>query len=170
MPEFALALAFAYTLHMLATVIWFGGLLVMSVFLLPTLRITLPPSEFLILLEKLNRWANPISWLCLTVLTATGLFQMSASTHYMGFLTVNSPWAGAILVKHIAFLLIIVISAYESWSILPALERSLLTQRAQKQLPSILPTQLLDITNRLLLANLALGVIVLLLTAIARAA
>ncbi|MHC1784676.1 MAG: hypothetical protein AB9891_18320 [Anaerolineaceae bacterium] len=52
------------------------------------------------------------AWLCLGVIGATGMFQMSASTSYEGFLAIQNPWSQAILVKHLLVLVFLAAMAY----------------------------------------------------------
>ncbi len=119
-------LALAYTLHMAATVVWVGGLVVLSVLVFPLVQRHLPPEQAAHFWVRLRRRFDPVAWFCLTLLVGTGMFQMSANPNYEGFLVVANTWARAILLKHIAFLALTVLSAYHTWGLLPALERALL--------------------------------------------
>jgi putative copper export protein len=94
------------------------------------------------------------------------MIQMAANPNYQGFLAVNNAWAQAILIKHIVFGLIILVSAYQSFSLLPAIEHAALLAAKGRESPE--QTQLDRKTNQLMRLNLALGVAVLLLTAWAR--
>jgi hypothetical protein len=72
------------------------------------------------------------------------------------------------LIKHILFGLMVVISGYITWGLLPALKRAVLLQAHGKEARD---TQTLQNRERFLLRlNLILGILVLLLTAIARSA
>ncbi|HJW90853.1 MAG TPA: CopD family protein [Anaerolineales bacterium] len=163
-PDWALTLA--YWLHMLATVAWIGGLVTLSILVLPAARQTLDARAYAELLARLRRRLDPLGWLSLLVLAGTGLFQMSASPNYQGFLAFSNRWAVAILVKHIVFLGIIAISAYLTWGLIPRLGRAaLLLARGQAaaSLPDLQRQETL-----LMRVNLVLGILVLALTAIAR--
>jgi uncharacterized membrane protein len=161
------ALSLIYWLHMLATVVWIGGLASLSLLVVPAARRSLEASAYSRLLESLQRRLDPLSWLCLAVLVVTGLFQMSASPNYQGFLTVNNRWAAAILLKHLVFIGMTALSAYLTWGILPRLRRAALRQARQPD-----GAQLVDLQRqeaRLLRFNLVLSVVILALTALARA-
>jgi putative copper export protein len=109
-----------------------------------------------------------LAWFSLAVLAVTGLFQMSANPNYEGFFSIKNTWAGAILVKHILFLGMILLATYQTWWLMPALQRSLMIRQSLSQGdPRIdrLQTQ----ENRVAGISLVLGVVVLLLTALARA-
>jgi uncharacterized membrane protein len=165
-PQWALALA--YWLHMLATIAWIGGLAAVVLLILPAARKTLPGETYPAFLESVQKRLDPLGWLSLAVLTGTGLFQMSASPNYQGFLTINNPWAAAILVKHLAFLGMIAVSAFLTWGVLPELRRMSLKRAKGKETPEAARLERREVL--LLRINFLLGVIILGLTAIARAA
>jgi uncharacterized membrane protein len=162
----AWVLALIYWLHMLATIIWIGGLAAVVLIILPAARNSLPASEFATFLEKVQRRLDPAGWLSLVILLGTGMFQMSASPNYQGFLAIDSRWAIAILVKHLFFIGMIVVSAYLSWGLLPALRRNALLRA--KGISSSEIARLTQREVRLLRVNFILGVIILGLTALAR--
>jgi uncharacterized membrane protein len=162
----AWALALIYWLHMLATIVWIGGLAAVVLLILPAARTSLQANEFAILLEKVQRRLDPAGWLSLVVLLGTGMFQMSANPNYQGFLAIDSRWAIAILVKHLFFFGMVAVSAYLTWGLLPALRRNaLLRTRGGSSSET-------DRLNQreiwLLRVNFILGVIILGLTALAR--
>lgn len=165
-PSWALALA--YWLHMLATIAWIGGLAAVVLLILPAARKSLPEEAFPGFLESLQKRLDPLGWLSLAVLAGTGLFQMSASPNYQGFLSVRNPWAAAILVKHLAFLGMIGVSAFLTWGVIPQLRRLALKRARGKETPEAARLERREIW--LLRLNFILGVIILGLTAIARAA
>lgn len=162
------ALSLAYLLHMLSTVIWIGGLFSLVLLVLPAAQKALEMQAYLDLLENLQRRLEPLGWFCLVVLLSTGMFQMAASPKYQGFLAVRGLWGTAILVKHIFFLLMIGVSAYLTWGVLPALRRALLRLSRDK---SAGQEKKLEQQNLWLLRlNVGLSVLVLVMTALARAA
>jgi len=149
-------------------VIWIGGLVAVVVLVLPAAQKTLHLDDYATFLGNLQRRLDPLAWLSLAVLLATGLFQMSANTNYEGFLSISNRWAASMLVKHILFIGMIAISAYMTWGILPALRRIAIKRTRSIDTDSI---KLLQKRETLLLrTNLVLGVLILGLTALARAA
>jgi uncharacterized membrane protein len=166
------ALTLAYWLHMLATVTWIGGLAALSLFVLPAARRSLEAESYVILLAAIQRRLDPLAWFSLIILAASGLFQMSSNPNYDGFLKLENTWTLAILVKHMVFLAMAGISAYLTWSVLPGLRRIALRQalaRREGREATDDAGQLGRQETRLLLLNLVLGVLVLALTALARA-
>jgi uncharacterized membrane protein len=120
------------------------------------------------LLDLIQRRLDPLGWFCLAVLAVTGMFQMSSNPNYQGFLAITSPWAMAILFKHLVILLMVALSAYLTWVLLPQVRRTALQRAAGQDTPPV--ESLLQREQRLLRLNLILGVLVLALTAAARAA
>ena len=162
------ALSFAFWLHMLATVAWIGGLVAVVILVLPAAKKTLELETYANFLGQLQRRLDPLGWLSLAVLLATGLFQMSANPNYEGLLSISNRWAASMLLKHSLFIAMIGISAYLTWGILPALRR--IAMRQAKGLNGQDAAQLQKRETLLLRINLVLGVLILGLTALARAA
>jgi len=169
----AWALSLVYWLHMLATVVWIGGLAALSILVLPSAQRVLEPGAYSRLLDGVQRRLDPVGWLCLAVLVGTGLFQMSANPNYQGLLALNNRWAIAIFIKHLVFLAMTATSAALSWWVLPQLRRAALRQARQLDTDG----QRLQSRQALLLRwrhtflvrlNLLLAVVVLALTALAR--
>lgn len=162
------ALAAAYWLHMLATVGWIGGLATMAVLVIPAARRSLEAGAYAAFIGQLQERMQMLGWFSLLVLTGTGLFQMSASPNYSGFMAIDNPWAMAILLKHGAILLMVAASAVSTWGVLPQLRRSAMLRAAGKPAAGENEQRLLRQETRLLLLNLLLSVAVLALTAWAR--
>lgn len=161
------ALSLAYWLHMLATVAWIGGLVALVILVLPVTQRILETDAYVIFLERIQRRLDPLGWLSLAVLLATGLFQLSASPSYEGFLSISNRWAIAILIKHILFFGMIGVSAYLTWGVLPSLRRVVMMRT--KGIESEEAEKLQKRETLLLRINLILGVLILGLTSLARA-
>ena len=160
------ALSIAYWLHMLATVLWIGGLAALSIIVLPAARKVLDPGAFAKLLAGMQKRLDPLGWFSVIVLLASGMLQMSSSPNYDGVLSIQGVWAGSILIKHILFGLMVLISGYITWGLLPALRRAALLQARGKD---DINAQMLQVRETFMLRlNLILGILVLLMTAIAR--
>lgn len=161
------ALTLAYWAHMLATVAWLGGLAALSLLVIPAARRSLDGTAYAAFLERLQKRMDPLGWLSLAVLTGTGMFQMSANPNYSGFLAIDNRWAYAILIKHLVFFVMAGVSATLTWGVMPALRRAALLQARGQPAPD---AERLNRREELLLRlNLALGILVLALTAVARA-
>jgi uncharacterized membrane protein len=162
-PNWALLLSF--WLHMMATVVWVGGLAALALFVLPALRRTLKPNEFATWLTALNKRLDPLGWFCLGLLTFTGLIQMDANPSYVGLLAVTNPWSQAIFFKHIAFAGMIAVSAYSTWVIGPSLQRAAISRARGKGTSN---NRSLGSLQSLIQINFFLGILILVFTALAR--
>jgi hypothetical protein len=106
-----LVLGVLYLFHMTASVGWCGCMLVL--FLANRALKSQKPLPGLFQLEPLWRKRLFIAtWLCLGIIGATGMFQMSASHFYKGFLAIHNPWSQTILVKHLLVLVFLAVMAY----------------------------------------------------------
>jgi uncharacterized membrane protein len=163
-PQWALLLSF--WLHMLATVVWLGGLAALALLVLPSMRRTLKPVDFASWVTALNERLDPLGWLCLGLLTFTGLVQMEANPNYPGLFNLSNVWAQAICLKHIAFVGMIAVSGYVTWSLTPALRRAAITRAKSRQANA---DQFLIRRFQLLVAvDLLFGLLILVFTALAR--
>ena len=162
-----IALPIAFWLHMLATVSWVGGQAILSLVVFPASSKTLSPDDHHKLISAINRRMNSIGWISLAILIGTGMVQLGANPNYTGFLGIDSSWAVAILIKHIAFGGILILSAYQTWGLSPAIERIALLQAKGKAAPEE-QAALRKRESRILLLNTLLSVIVLFFTALAR--
>ena len=167
-PDFALALA--YWLHILATVTWIGGLMALAVLVIPAARRTLQPIDYAALLGRVQSNLQRVGWLSLAVLVGTGLFQMSAHPAYEGFLAISNSWAVAILIKHLVIGLMVLAGGYLTWGVMPALQRIALQRAVGETVDAARDAKLRKRESLVLTVNLVLSIVVLLLTAIARAA
>lgn len=163
-----LVLAVAYWLHMLATVVWIGGLAALALLVLPAARRSLDAAAYGALLARLQSRLQNLGWFSLAILAVTGMFQMSANPSYGGFLDISNNWALAIFAKHIVILFMIAASAYVTWGILPAMQRLALLRSAGRSQSEQELQRLEQRENLMLNVNLVLSVVVLLLTALAR--
>jgi len=163
----AVALTIAFWLHMLATVSWVGGQAVLSLVVFPASRKTLTPQDHHQLITVIIRRMNTVGWISLGILIGTGMIQLGANPNYTGFLGINSSWAVAILLKHITFGGILLLGAYQTWGLSPAIERIALL-RAKGKASQEEQDALRQRESRILLLNTLLSVVVLFFTALAR--
>lgn len=164
-PTWALALTF--WLHLLATVTWVGSLAGVSFLVLPAMQRSLDPETQLVFIEAMQKRLEPIAWFSMSLLLVTGLFQMSVNPHYDGFLSTSTQWSLAILTKHLLGILMVVVSAIQTWEVIPAIRRAIMKSKKSKN------TEELDVLRRreilLLRMNFGLSILILLATAFARA-
>jgi uncharacterized membrane protein len=151
---------------MLATVIWLGGLVSMTIVAWPAVRKRILDTDQWVLLQKrYTPWASA----SLVILWVTGFLQMTADPNYDGFLAVNSLWAKALLFKHLAVIGMMIFGIYIQWRIQPALARLSLLESKQPNLAAEEREKLTRQEVRLLRLNLICATAVLFFTAVATA-
>lgn len=163
-------ISLVYFAHLLATVVWIGGLTVAALFLFPIAQRTLDPSAYAFFLDRFRKRFNPFAWLCLAILAGSGLLQMSVSPQYEGFLVIQNPWSVAIFFKHIAFGLMTIVSAWMTWGIFPHLNRLAWLRAHGQRNGNADAERFLRSELFWMRVNWVLSLIVLLLTAAARVA
>ncbi len=163
----AWAMALIYWLHMLATVAWVGSLAALNLLILPAAAQSLKLADQLRFISALQKRLEPIAWFSMGLLVATGMFQLSASPRYDGFLNISAQWSLSILIKHGLAVVLAATSAVQTWEVLPAIQRVLLKQEkaSEGELAALQRRELI-----LLRVNLVLSALILGATAFARAA
>jgi uncharacterized membrane protein len=161
-------LGISYFCHLVATVVWIGGLALLVLVVWPSARRVLDGDpKLVLLLADLRRRFNPLANLSLVVLIVTGMIQMSGDPNYDGLLVFDNDWSRAILLKHLAIFGMVMVGATLQWGILPAQERAALLRARGKDAPDL---ERLERRERLLnMVNLLLGGLVLAFTALATA-
>ncbi len=153
---------------MLATVLWFGSLALLSLVVIPAMRKSLDAASQTKLMAAIQKKLDPLGWFSVALLLATGMFQMSANPNYDGFLAICGQWAWSILVKHLFFLGMIAVNAAQTWWLLPNIQRAMLRQQKSGDMAEVARLQKRE--KLLLNLNVVLAILVLGMTALARAA
>ncbi|MCB8946243.1 MAG: CopD family protein [Ardenticatenaceae bacterium] len=159
-------LVFSYWVHLLATAVWLGGMALMALVAWPALnKGSLASNQWLTLQQKFLPYVN----LSLVLLLITGFIQMTNDENYSGFLVMDGVWAWAILIKHIAFGGMVVLTAYVQFSLYPAIERARLLAESRPKTAVSTQNELQQKEVRLLRLNLLCATAVLFCTAVATA-
>lgn len=120
-------LAISYFFHLVATIVWIGGLVILVILVWPEARRVLEDSPALYtLLTRLRLRFAPLTHLSLAVLVVTGLIQMTADPNYDGVLQFTNEWSRIILFKHIAIGGMFICGLALQYGVTPALERATL--------------------------------------------
>ena len=163
----AWALALTYWLHLLATVTWIGSLASISFLILPAMQRSLSPDTQLVFIEAMQKRLEPIAWFSMSLLVLTGLFQMSVNPHYDGFVSISTQWSVAILTKHLLGIIMVVVSAIQTWEVIPAIRRAIVKSKKSQNTEELASLRRREI--RLLRINFGLSILILLATSFARA-
>lgn len=136
-------------LHDLFTAVWIGGMIVLAAVVMPATRKTLGPvPQVQALMLAIQKRLSPLIYGSIVGLWATGLLLARRTS--TGLFSFGTPYAVVLSIKHIAVFLMVAIALLRSLS--AGGEGKFAAQNSQKVL---------------LLANLVLGVVVLLLSAAA---
>jgi len=158
-------LASSYLVHLVATVVWIGGIVFVAFVVTPA-TVGEPGSSRL--LAAIQRRFAPIANLSLIVLIVTGMVQLTASSNYVGFLNFSNTWAKAIFLKHIAVGGMILAGLYMNLVLQPDLNRTAMLLASGKAKPED-TAALARRQSQLTQINMVLALVVLLFTAVARA-
>jgi len=158
MSREVLQLAIFYTLHLIATLVWLGGLITLVLISWPGAIGTTPEGKAFV--EAMEKRLRPFAGGSMFVLLVSGFVQMGSDPNYLGLFQFGNLWSAAMLMKHVVFTGMLLVSGVSQYRIIPDLERAHIASNTA------------DITNlrgRLQLMtrlNLGLGIVVLILTAI----
>lgn len=159
-------LVLSYWVHLLATVMWLGGMALMAFVAWPALRRgTLEANQWLTLQQRFLPWVNA----SLIILLISGFVQMTNDSNYNGFLVIDSTWAWAMLLKHIAFVGMIVLTVYLQFVLYPAIARARLLSANKPELAAAEQEKQTRQEMRMLRLNLICATLVLFFTAMATA-
>ena len=129
MSEAALAISLFF--HIAATVIWIGGILLITFMVVPELNRVLAEQPALFqLLRRLRERFTVLGNLALAILVVTGVLQMGTDPNYEGLLSFSNRWSQVLLLKHILIIALAALGLMLQFGLAPALERtSLLLER-----------------------------------------
>lgn len=156
--------AISYFFHLMATVVWLGGMALLVLVIWPVQRRS---PEWLPLLDMIEKRFRPMANFSLLVLLMTGVVQTGADDNYGGMLDFSNDWSQAILGKHIAFIGMMAIVGFLQFGLEPALERAKLLASRGQALDDL--NRLRERQRLLTRVNLGLSIVVLIFTAIATA-
>lgn len=148
--------AFSTWLHALATVVFIGYYLFTGLIYLPVFERQMRPNALRELLEQISARLRPFFGGSLLIFLITGTHLMLINRNYLGLGNFfGNPWSALIVIKHVLVLPFLVLAVFS--------ERAFLGQISDQK------PEALKQFRRALNINLILGVIILLLTAIAQA-
>ena len=159
MSEAALTLSLFF--HIAATVIWIGGILLITFLVVPELNRALAEQPALHqLLTRLRARFTIVGNLALAVLIVTGLLQMSTDSNYEGLLRFSNRWSQALLLKHILIIVMALCGLLLQFAVAPALERaSLLRARGLDERDEWARLHLRERRLTIVIAMLALAIL-----------
>ncbi len=108
-------LTIIYWIHLLSTVLWFGGMITNIFVTMPCAMKTLDPPLVGKLLGAIMKKFRVIVYLSMILLGITGGIMNIVNKNYSGLMVLDNQWAGATFVKHIlvVFMIILAVFAFE---------------------------------------------------------
>lgn len=156
----------SYWVHLLATVVWLGGIALMAFIAWPALRQgTLSSNQWFLLQKRFLPWVNA----ALVVLLITGFIQMTNDENYNGFLAIDGVWAWAMLLKHVAYGGMVALTVYLQFALYPAMARLALLAQSSPETAAAERDKLAAREIRYLRINVVAASAVLFFTAVATA-
>lgn len=102
------------TVHLLAAVVWIGGLAILVLGFRPSLKRSGAAEEMRGgLLAGLHRRILRLGWLSAAVLLGSGLMMMTADEHFEGMGRWETTWSKLMVAKHLVFAAMIGLLAFQ---------------------------------------------------------
>ena len=154
-------LALSHFIHVMGTVVWIGGILMTLLVILPSSKAALESAPMVgKLMKEVAKRFTPLANISILMLIATGIILFYYDKNYTSFLDLKNRWNVVIALKHFFVATMIVIHFYRGLILNQKIEK-FSSQPNEKQ-----SSRLKEISLDLVKVNFALGIIVLLLTAV----
>jgi uncharacterized membrane protein len=145
----------------MGTVVWIGGILMTLLVILPGSKTALESQPMVgKLMKEVAKRFTPMANISIILIIVTGIIMYFYDKNYTSFSDIGNRWNLVIAVKHVFVAIMIVIHFYRGLILNPKIERSS-SQPNEKQ-----TSKLKKISLDLVKINFALGITVLLLTAV----
>ncbi len=163
--------------HLLATVIWIGGVFFVMLVFMPAIgrHKELGPAAGMLTVEVSKRFMSLV-WASILLFLVTGVPMTILNARFPGFVDISNPWSAVIFVKHIVFAVMVVGALAQTLTIrrMGRLLRPAQTQTtAEKSMAAEVPPEMVKLRRMQIAIGVTvfiLGILALLLTAIAQAA
>ena len=156
-----LILSLSHFLHLLASVVWIGGIVMILLVILPGAKAALESAPMVSrLMKEIAKRFTPMANISILVLIVTGIIIAHYEKNFTGFLDFNNPWNVIMFLKHFLVTLMTIIHFYRGLILNPKIGR--LSFQINESQVARLQKFSLDLVK----TNLVLGMIVLLLTGI----
>jgi uncharacterized membrane protein len=162
-------LSLGHFLHLLATVIWLGGIIMILLVILPGAKVSLESAPLIKkLMKEITKRFTPMANISILVLIVTGLFIGHYENKSTSLLDFNTPLNTVMFLKHFLVALMVIVHFYRGLVLNPKigkLSRKIIESKATSPLSSRVQ-RLQKFSLDLVKVNFALGVLVLLVTGI----
>jgi uncharacterized membrane protein len=127
-PVMSLYLVSIYA-HIIASVLWIGGMLFLGLVIVPIVRTLQPPGSGAPLIRAVGRRFQPMAWVCIGILLVTGLINLEQWGYSLLDLVspdlLDTEFGRVLAVKLSVVLAIIVLSTLHDFVLGPQLARSM---------------------------------------------
>ncbi len=156
-----LILSLSHFLHILATVVWFGGIIMILLVILPGVKAALESSSLIKkLMGNITKRFTPMANISIFVLIITGVIITYYDKDIISVIDLNNPWNVIMYLKHFFIILMVIIHFYRGLILNPKIKR-LSSQNIELQVK-----KLKKLSLNLVKTNFILGLVVLMLTGI----
>ncbi len=156
-----LVLALSHLFHLLATVVWVGGIAMTLFVILPGTKTALESAPMVnSVMKEIAKLFTPMANISIPILIGTGIIIFYYDKNFTTYLDLKNLWNVMIALKHLLVAIMIIIHFYRGLILNPKIEK-FSSQPNEKQ-----SSRLKKISLDLVKTNFALGIIVLLLTAV----
>ncbi len=154
------SLGLATWLHLVAAVLWMGGVLTLLYIVWPELKSALgfSSARTRIAYGVVRRF----TWVfltCIVVLIASGIYMMREDENYLGILDFRNTWSKLLVFKHALFVVMVAAAIYIGFVVNPRIGRSLKEGRHAAVAAKMAVRQ-----RRMAYLNIALILLILLIT------
>ncbi len=118
--------------HILATIMWIGGMIVTNVVIRPALAKALQPEQVNEIMGIIMRKFRIIVYVSLIVLFVTGIPMKIANEHYEGIIDFSNSWAIAGFVKHLFVAILALLAIYMFEFMPPQIRKALAMETRDK--------------------------------------
>lgn len=143
-------------LHLVATLVWLGGISFLLLVAIPSARRILGPAAGE-LLNEISRRFTKLANASIALLLVTGAVMMALAGRPGGAPAPESAWSLTLVVKHALFLIMVLVHFFRGLALAPRIRR--ITEEAEKQALARLSLNLVKL-------NWGLGMLVLLLSSL----
>ncbi len=123
-------------LHLMATIVWIGGLMFNVLVVMPSVSKTLDPAQKGKLMGVMFRRVRVLVYVSLLVLFVTGIPMKIASEYYVAIINFDTNWETVSFIKHV-LVAMMALSAFYSFEILLPSLKKLASQGASTKIVSL---------------------------------
>ncbi len=160
-----IVVSLSHFFHLLATVIWIGGIFMVLYVILPSARNSLESTAMAGLMKEITGKFTPLANASILVMVITGVIIALYKEKFGGFFNMGDFWNGTLVFKHLLVTVMIIIHFYRGLVLAPKIGR-LSAQAAGSPSLSSQVAGLQKLSLNLVKANFVLGIIVLLATGV----